>query len=720
MTDRTLHDAPEVLTVAELFAHHSYRVPLYQRAYAWTSTEVDTLLIDIRDARLNSRSLNAGYETRDYYIGSVIVDAVRSNDRTVYEVVDGQQRLTTLFIILALTSENRSGRTMHKAPLSEALTFEGRDTAGEDLRRLARDGREAISRLRTDGIKHVAELVEQAWIRGEHSDLATTEAVDGVTFGQEDSQYLLQHVKLLRTALPPDTDLNHYFEVMNTRGEQLEKHEILKGQLLGELSDARSVERDCFSLIWDACSVLDRHLQTQFSVKSREDVEERRLLFGDQWNSLQPRNAQELFDLVERILPTPTRPRLGKPSETGFAPSELRLLDILDRNDPQEPSSIAGPFLDQESGSYGSIIDFPNLLLHVLRLHRGESFSWEDPGGGSVETVRLEDKHLLAEFQRSIRAIRGPESRRTTGQWVRDFAYLLLKTRFLLDTYVIRTQPTAAGDDEENWVIHRAFRYAPPSMRASQLSARSTFRPEEAEGAPSTDPQRSTHRRVVMLQAMFQVSDTRRASKYFLFQILEWLNQRADSHNVNGDEFAEELEAMARSRLRALDFTTAMNDGTHAPNFLFNVLDYELWRLAEIADSAEHMRLLSPEVAARLKKVSPSFRFRYRTSVEHFYPVQPSAEQGHRQLAPADSNSFGNLCIMSRSENSRRNNLMPIPKAKEFAPTLQSLKFQLMSALALQDHDWEEKHIRIHGEAMLRVLENAANSPSSLSAERWS
>lgn len=705
----SFRDQPNVLSVSELF-DHTYRVPMYQRAYAWTSTEIHTLLVDIRDARIYGSGADTAHATRDYYIGSLVVDAVSNDDGIVYEVVDGQQRLTTLYIILALTADEHDGRgAPHHQHLSGVLTYEGRDAAGEDLRRLARDGSTAISRLQTDGIKHAAELVEQALARAESSDRAAAELVDGVALTRADTQYLLDHVKILRAELPPGTDLNHYFEVMNTRGEQLEKHEILKANLLGELETAS--ERDAFSWIWDACSVLDRHIQTQFSPSEKPDQEmsERSRLFGPDWSELAPRTADELFADVRKMSAEYSTAEESLLSDAVPEPPRLRLLDVLAESHHEVETTTVSD-VDPESGSYGSIIDFPNLLLHVLRIKRGQTFFWDDLNRGSTTSVRLEDKYLLAEFKRALGERDTSESSR---QWVHSFAFLLLKSRYLLDTYVIRTQSTAAGDDEENWVLHRAFRYTSPGRQTPQLSARSTFRNEPDPRTTTKDTPERTHRQVLMLQAMFQVSDTRRASKYFLFQILEWLHRHERPETISGASFVTQLEAMARSRLRALDFHAVMHEGTHTPNFLFNILDYELWRLAEVADGAELARLLpEPELAAGLKKASSSFRFRYRTSVEHFYPVQPTAEQDHRQLDHEDSNSFGNLCLMSRSENSRRNNLMPIPKAREFKPTLQSLKFQLMSDLALGDHDWEEVQIHQHGSAMLRVLQNAAGTQS--------
>lgn len=86
---------PAVLSIAELFGEGCvYRVPIYQRAYAWDTDEIETLLDDIRRA--------ISHDTQ-YYLGSLVV-ARRDSERNeaVYEVIDGQQRLTTLYLLLAV------------------------------------------------------------------------------------------------------------------------------------------------------------------------------------------------------------------------------------------------------------------------------------------------------------------------------------------------------------------------------------------------------------------------------------------------------------------------------------------------------------------------------------------------------------------------------------------------------------------------------------------
>lgn len=68
----------------------TYTVPIYQRNYAWGKDEIDQLITDVWDScKKNDKGV--------YYIGTLV-----TYDRGdgVYEVIDGQQRLTTIYVIL--------------------------------------------------------------------------------------------------------------------------------------------------------------------------------------------------------------------------------------------------------------------------------------------------------------------------------------------------------------------------------------------------------------------------------------------------------------------------------------------------------------------------------------------------------------------------------------------------------------------------------------------
>ena len=84
------------------------------------------------------------------------------------------------------------------------------------------------------------------------------------------------NVFLFRIQVSEDTDLNHYFEIMNNRGEQLEKHEIVKALLMGQIKgdDDQRKEEDQrkFATIWDACSDMSDYVYFNFDSTIRQYI----------------------------------------------------------------------------------------------------------------------------------------------------------------------------------------------------------------------------------------------------------------------------------------------------------------------------------------------------------------------------------------------------------------------------------------------------------------
>lgn len=78
-------------SIDEAFRECFYIVPDYQREYVWTDKEVHQLLDDIDE------QLDVG-NSREYFIGTVLV--APTSQKNHYEVIDGQQRLTTFFLLL--------------------------------------------------------------------------------------------------------------------------------------------------------------------------------------------------------------------------------------------------------------------------------------------------------------------------------------------------------------------------------------------------------------------------------------------------------------------------------------------------------------------------------------------------------------------------------------------------------------------------------------------
>jgi len=88
---------PLSLSIRELFGNADalYKIPQYQRPYKWEDEQVDKLWDDIYEAFQNGED--------NYFLGSIITAKPRDNEKSAYvDVVDGQQRLSTLMILFCV------------------------------------------------------------------------------------------------------------------------------------------------------------------------------------------------------------------------------------------------------------------------------------------------------------------------------------------------------------------------------------------------------------------------------------------------------------------------------------------------------------------------------------------------------------------------------------------------------------------------------------------
>ena len=94
----------------------AYRIPMYQRNYAWDEGEITQLIQDIIDYQLKP-------ERKPYYIGTLVV--FHGKNIEAYETIDGQQRLTTLSLLIAFLKNETdvSGITGQKL----IIDFESRE-----------------------------------------------------------------------------------------------------------------------------------------------------------------------------------------------------------------------------------------------------------------------------------------------------------------------------------------------------------------------------------------------------------------------------------------------------------------------------------------------------------------------------------------------------------------------------------------------------------------
>lgn len=357
-----------------------YEIPIYQRNYAWERDEIYTLIKDVHDSMDMSKSV--------YYIGTLVT---YKRDENKYEVIDGQQRLTTIYIILkALGTQGICNRLTYSARTVSASTIEN--------------------------LPNFKEESDLGIMKGfEFAKAGLNEIIGGIqTDVNRFKDYFLNHVHIIHYRVPKDVDLNHYFEVMNSRGEQLEKHEIVKAKLSKQLN-GDNVSMEKFSQIWEACS--DMSLYVQQKMPNMNTV------FGENMDSFILKYFDDLSGTVAN-----TDSSLGRKS----------IAELLDSPSKQVNKNKAF----DESDRFQPIIDFPNFLLVVLKITR-----IKDVGFDPLK-LSLDDKELLYEF----------ESISITPDFVKQFTFNLLKAKYYLDNYMIHHTLGEDRAGENPWKLQRYYK----------------------------------------------------------------------------------------------------------------------------------------------------------------------------------------------------------------------------------------------------------------------
>ena len=596
-----------------------YVIPRYQRAYAWEEKEIEQLIDDICDDN---------DPKRDYYIGSLIVARRKAGDEVEYEVIDGQQRLTTIYLLLqCLLDEGYFSRG--EVSVGEALSFDCRSKSNCTLAYIRSDAQKSEGK---------EELLDQSILLA--VDIIKKKLAREFGDGMEDQKKFvdrLKHVVLYRIEVPEHTDLNRYFEIMNTRGEQLEQHDILKARLMNYLDDA--CEREAFARIWEACSDMTGYVQMHFSVEDREK------LFVEQWSSLSSEDA--LRELCR-----------GKRRSEGKSDG-LDISKIIASKYKEEDEDGTQEERDAEA-RFESIIDFPYFLLHVLRVFcRVKRLSMD---GAEELGSLLDDKLLLKDFDKVIACCEKRGDKRTTdvkGWFARKFIQFLLRSRFLFDKFIIKRE-RVEGDQEGSWSLKE--------LRAPNKKPRYV----NTGGVKKSKTLEEAHAECLMIQSALRVSYTSPKVMHWITELLVWLfddeselPELADrAERIAAEAVAEGFFEKALEEMGAYDLQEYKSEdyafGVRTPHIVFNYLDYLLWK-----DDKERYE---------------DFVFEFRNSVEHWYPQHPS--DGSIELWD-ERDVFGNLCIISRSVNSKFSNLSPASKMDTYRGMVQkgSLKLRKMGEI---------------------------------------
>ncbi len=346
---------PKYYSIKELFSSDDYVIPIYQRNYEWSEPQITQLIQDIVDYIVKSKEKE---EEPKYYIGSLIAYERKLDGSVIYETIDGQQRLTTLTILLNVIKREYSEIDLSWYKKLN-LSFDSRKVASNTLSYVFnmeslndKDCNVAIHQGYYDAKKSLSKILKD-------NNLKIKDFCD----------YFFKKVTILRVLVPEDTDLNHYFEIMNSRGEQLEKHEILKAKMLEVLEDDNL--KYAFNLIWEATSNMEKYVQYGFSVAQRNEI------FGkNDWNSLV--NKDNVYE------------KLQIPISNNTSEETLTISQLLAKT--TEPITDNSSISEEAPDRFNTIINFSNFLLHILRIQ-------------TKSDIPLDDKRLLEVFEPYLKKV---------------------------------------------------------------------------------------------------------------------------------------------------------------------------------------------------------------------------------------------------------------------------------------------------------------------------
>ena len=597
----------KVINIDNIFTDE-YIIPIYQRKYAWGNKEIEQLLEDIINAE------------GDYYLGTLVVNKKQNGK---YEVIDGQQRLTTLYLLMQNLEKKYS-----------PIQFEARKNYDKALKSLGDDGKCNVSEL-NDGYEYIKKYL-------------TKDMFDKIT-------KKLNDVYIVRVHVPENTDLNNYFEVMNTRGEQLELHHIAKARMINELNDDN--DKKLAAAIWDACSNMDSYMIMNLTNTIRNNIFENDL--SDFKKDLK-RTYENINDVWNKLS--------EKIKEKDSIIDKSSIKSIID--DKEESYEEVEETQDNSANNkLASIISFPYFLLHV------NATLLKDKQDNIYDDTKLLEN--LKEYYKC-------EDSETK---VKEFIYQMMHCRFLFDKYIIKRD---MQDNDDATVILKQYKQYTKSMQLINTFSNKVDVKEWVEDVDE-DGYDKKQDSLVVLESILRITYTSPRNMQWITELLKYTIQ---NENFGVNDLIALLENFCIDEIKEGIDLDNLSYG-NIKRIVFTYLDYLLYRDGYERNGKEIIKKLC------------DWKVYFRNSIEHFYPQNPEHQD---RWGDDDLHRFGNLALITTSGNSKFSNYYPDGKVKNYNNIIQqSLKLKIMASYVENTGKWTQDDAKEHENDMVAILANELN-----------
>lgn len=230
-----------------------FQIPGYQRQFSWERDNFNEMFDDIRQALENSEE--------NYFLGSIILQTIQDNsdESGVYDVVDGQQRLTTLIILLAvmrdLTTNEQARKTLQDKIYQEANPFEN---TPEKVRLLVREREREFFKTHILEIGGTLKDIQLDELNEPQTKMLTAINTFKDKFyknGKLDDallnsmiMYILNNCIFVYVKTGTFTSAYRLFSILNDRGMPLTPADLLKSSNLGVINNS---EKEKYQKLWE-------------------------------------------------------------------------------------------------------------------------------------------------------------------------------------------------------------------------------------------------------------------------------------------------------------------------------------------------------------------------------------------------------------------------------------------------------------------------------------
>lgn len=239
-----------------------FRIPEYQRPYRWTSDQIETLIDDVSYAASASQQ-------GEYFLGSFVFQKKTENSKqnfefTENELLDGQQRLTSIMLIMAVVRDLTTNPTRKHTCQTYIYQESNPDTKTPERYRLLFDTRDAVrdfldAFIKQDGGTNDVEKLKE--IIKSSTDTSVKNMAQAVItikdcikkqspdFLDKFFPFLLNNVLLIYVSTEDFEDSFQLFTILNDRGLPLSQSDILKAWNLGLLQT--DLDKKRYSQFWE-------------------------------------------------------------------------------------------------------------------------------------------------------------------------------------------------------------------------------------------------------------------------------------------------------------------------------------------------------------------------------------------------------------------------------------------------------------------------------------